>query len=95
MNRKLLVKTSLRNLSRFKLRSFFMSIGIVLGVATLIVGNTLGGGAAQKISDQIDQMFGPGTIFIASSELKQADLQAVENELDQVVAASPRMVKRS
>jgi len=92
MNWKLLVKTSLRNLSRFKLRSFFMSIGIVLGVATLIVGNTLGGGAAQKINDQIDQMFGPGTIFIASGELKNPDLQAVVDELDQVIAASPRMM---
>ena len=92
MNWKLLVSSSLRNLVRFKLRSFFMSIGIVLGVATLIVGNTLGGGAAQKINDQISQMFGPGTIFIASSELKEADLQAVADELDQVIAASPRMM---
>jgi putative ABC transport system permease protein len=92
MNWNLLVKSSLRNLTRFKLRSFFMSIGIVLGVATLIVGNTLGGGAAKKINDQIDRMFGPGTIFIASSELKQVDLQAVEDELDQVIAASPRMM---
>jgi putative ABC transport system permease protein len=81
----------MRNLTRFKLRSFFMSIGIVLGVATLIVGNTLGGGAAQKIGDQINQMFGPGTIFIASSELKQPDMQAVTDEFDQVIAASPRM----
>ncbi len=92
MNWKLLIKSSVRNLVRFKLRSFFMSIGIVLGVATLIVGNTLGGGAAQKIGDQIDQMFGPGTIFIASSELKQTDLDAVDDELDQVIAASPRMM---
>jgi len=92
MNWKLLISSSLRNLTRFKLRSFFMSIGIVLGVATLIVGNTLGGGAAQKIGDQINQMFGPGTIFIASSELKYPDLQAVTDEFDQVIAASPRMM---
>jgi len=92
MNWKLLISSSLRNLTRFKLRSFFMSIGIVLGVATLIVGNTLGGGAAQKINDQINQMFGPGTIFIASSELKHPDLQAVTDEFDQVIAASPRMM---
>ncbi len=92
MNWKLSVNSSLRNLSRFKLRSFFMSIAIVLGVATLIVGSTLGGGAAQKIGDTIDQMFGPGTIFIVSSELKQVDLEAVENELGQVIAASPRMM---
>ena len=66
MNWRLLLNSSLRNLGRFKLRSIFMSIGVVLGVATLIVGSTLGGGAAQKINDQIDRMFGPGTIFIAS-----------------------------
>jgi len=92
MNWKLLISSSLRNLVRFKLRSFFMSIGIVLGVATLIVGNTLGAGAAEKIGDQINQMFGPGTIFIVSSELKQPDLQAVEDELDQIIAAAPRMM---
>ena len=92
MNWKLLIVSSLRNLVRFKMRSFFMSIGIILGVATLITGNTLGSGAAQKIGDQINQMFGPGTIFIASSELKQPDLQAVTDELDQVIAASPRMM---
>jgi putative ABC transport system permease protein len=92
MNRKLLLKNSLRNLGRFKLRSFFMSIGVVLGVATLVVGSTLGGGAAQKINDQINQMFGPGTIFIASYELKNEDLQAVADELEQIVAYSPRMM---
>jgi len=92
MNWKLLLNSSLRNLGRFKLRSFFMSIGVILGVATLIVGSTLGGGAAQKISDQIDQMFGPGTIFIASYELKEPDLKAVADELDQVIAYAPRMM---
>jgi len=92
MNWKLLLNSSLRTLGRFKLRSFFMSIGVVLGVATLIVGATLGGGAAQKIGDQIDQMFGPGTIFIASYELKEPDLKAVADELDQVIAYAPRMM---
>lgn len=92
MNWRLLINNSLRNLVRFKLRSFFMSIGIVLGVATLTVGSTLGGGAAQKITDQIDRMFGPGTIFIASSELKEPDLKAVADELDQVIAFAPRMM---
>jgi len=91
MNRKLLIRSSFRNLGRFKLRSFFMSIGVVLGVATLIVGSTLGGGAAQKINDQIDQMFGPGTIFVASYELKEEDLRAIADEMDQVVAFAPRM----
>jgi putative ABC transport system permease protein len=92
MNYQRLLAGSLRNLARFKLRSFFMSIGVILGVATLIVGSTLGGGAEQKITDQINQMFGPGTIFIASYELKADDLEAVADELDQVIEYGPRMM---
>ena len=76
MNYQRLLHDSLRNLIRFKLRSFFMSVGVILGVATLVVGSTLGSGAEQKITDQINQMFGPGTIFVASPELKAPDLEA-------------------
>ena len=57
-----------------------MSIGVALGVATLIAGSSVGGGAAEKISAQIDQMFGPGTILIGSAELKLPDLEAVADE---------------
>jgi len=92
MNYQRLLTGSLRNLARFKLRSFFMSIGVILGVATLVVGSTLGSGAEQKITDQINRMFGPGTIFIASNELKAPDLEAVADELDQVIEFGPRMM---
>ena len=91
MNGTRLIQGSLRNLVRFKLRSFFMSIGVALGVATLIAGSSVGGGAAEKISAQIDQMFGPGTILIGSAELKLPDLEAVADEMDQVVAYAPRL----
>jgi putative ABC transport system permease protein len=92
MNEIRLIQSSFRNLARFKLRSFFMSIGVAVGVATLIAGNSLGGGAAQKISDQIDRMFGPGTLLIGSVELKLPDLQAVAEQMDQVVAYAPRLM---
>ena len=92
MNGIRLIQSSLRNLVRFKLRSFFMSIGVAVGVATLIAGSSVGGGAAQKISDQIDQMFGPGTILIGSAELKLPDLQAVADEMEQVAAYAPRLM---
>jgi len=91
MNGIRLIQSSLRILVRFKLRSFFMSIGVAIGVATLIAGSSVGGGAAQKISDQIDQMFGPGTILLASAELKLPDLEAVAEEMDQVIAYAPRL----
>ncbi len=91
MNGTRMIQSSLRNLVRFKLRSFFMSIGVALGVATLIAGSSVGGGAAEKISAQIDRMFGPGTILIGSAELKLPDLEAVADEMDQVVAYAPRL----
>jgi len=90
MNWSLLLGSSLRNLRRFKLRSLFMSIGVAIGVATLIAGASAGSGAAQQITAQIDKIFGPGTIVIASRELKFADLQAVADEMEQVVAWAPR-----
>ena len=92
MNEIRLIQSSLRNLGRFKLRSFFMGIGVAVGVATLIAGNSVGGGAAQKISDQIDRMFGPGTLLIGSAELKLADLRAVAEQMDQVVTYAPRLM---
>ncbi len=91
MNGTRLIQSGLRNLVRFKMRSFFMSIGVAVGVATLIAGNSVGSGAAEKIGAQIDQMFGPGTILIGSAEMKLADLQAVAEEMDQVVAYAPRL----
>ncbi|MDH3847008.1 MAG: ABC transporter permease [Gammaproteobacteria bacterium] len=91
MNPTRLIRSSLKNLVRFKMRSFFMSVGVAVGVATLIAGSSVGNGAAQKISAQIDQMFGPGTILIGSAELKLPDLAAVAEEMDQVVAFAPRL----
>jgi putative ABC transport system permease protein len=91
MNASRLIRSSLKNLVRFKMRSFFMSIGVAVGVATLIAGSAVGNGAAQKISAQIDQMFGPGTILIGSAELKLPDLTAVAEEMEQVVAFAPRL----
>ena len=72
--------------------SFFMSIGVAVGVATLIAGSSVGNGAAQKISAQIDQMFGPGTILIGSAELKLPDLTAVAEEMEQVVPLAVPLV---
>ena len=91
MNFQRLLRDSLRNLERFKLRGFFMSVGVVLGVATLVVGSTLGRGAERMITDQINQMFGPGTILVSSSQLKGPDLDAVEDRVDQVIAVGPRI----
>ena len=75
MNRKLLLKSSLRIMSRNKLRTLFMSIGVAVGVATLIAGQSLGTGATQQISERVEKMFGPASIYIFSNTLSYEDLE--------------------
>ncbi len=90
MNRKLLLRNSVRMMLRNKLRTLFMSIGVMIGVATLIAGQSLGTGAEEQITQRVSKMFGPGTIFLVSRTLTYADIEAIEESMDQVVASSPR-----
>ena len=74
MNRKLLLKSSLRIMSRNKLRTLFMSIGVMIGVATLIAGQSLGGGAEQQLKQRVDKVFSPGSIMLVSRTLTDSDV---------------------
>jgi hypothetical protein len=51
MNRKLLLQNSLRIMLRNKLRTLFMGIGVMIGVGTLIAGQSLGAGAEKAAMD--------------------------------------------
>lgn len=66
MNTKLLIAGSIRLMTRYKLRTFFMSVGIVLGVATLVVTRSLGDGAERAMLEKVNRMFGPSSILIRS-----------------------------
>ena len=63
MNRRLLA-SSARLLSRNRMRTFFMSIGVAIGVATLVAGRSLGVGSEQELRRKIDIIFGPGTMLV-------------------------------
>jgi len=90
MNRKLLLKSSLRTMMRNKLRTLFMSVGVVIGVATLIAGQSLGTGAEKEIKQRVSKLFSPGSIMLVSRTLSYRDIEAIESQMDQVVASSPR-----
>lgn len=57
------ISLSLKGLSKYKMRTFLMMLGIIIGIATLTVIVSLGKGAGQKISEEI-QKFGPNAIMI-------------------------------
>lgn len=90
MNRTLLLNGSLRMLARNKLRTFFMGIGVIVGVATLIAGQSLGTGAGKQITERVDKMFGQGTILVFSSTLNNNDLDVIQQKMPQVEAIAPR-----
>jgi len=97
MNKRLLAASSLRVLTRYRLRSCFMSLGIVVGVAALVVMRSMGSGAEQEMLDRIERMLGAGSLIISNGagatrtgisepgKLSLEDLEAIDDQLEQVV----------
>lgn len=91
---------ALRELRRNVLRSFLTMLGIIIGVAAVIILVTLGGGATKQVTDQISslgsnllmvtpgKMMGPGQSS-GASPFKWADAQALERDLPYLRAVAP------
>ncbi len=103
MNKKLLLLHILRPLARYKLRTLFMSVGIVLGVAALVVTRAMGAGAKHEIMEKVNRMFSSSSIVVTAggggmgngggvTSLKIADIAAVAEALPEVVAWDPLQV---
>ena len=103
MNRKLLLSGSLRPITRFKLRTLFMSLGIVLGVAVLVVTRSMGSAAEQALIEKIERMFSASTIYVGAhgmdrsgktpvTTLKVADIEAISDAVGEVIAWDPMQV---
>jgi len=90
MNSKLLLQGSLRSMMRNKLRTLFMGIGVMVGVGTLIAGQSLGTGAEREITQRVNKIFSPGSIMVLSQTLTYEDIEAIESQMDQVIASAPR-----
>ena len=90
MNRKLILQNSLRIMMRNKLRTLFMSVGVIIGVGTMIAGQSLGTGAEKEIKQRVNKIFSPGSIMLVSQTLSYSDIEAIEAQMDQVIASAPR-----
>jgi putative ABC transport system permease protein len=67
-----------------------MGLGVTLGVATLIAGQSLSKGAGEQVSQSMRKMFGPGTILVISPTMSEQDLLTLEEEVPEITALSPR-----
>ena len=93
-------RLAFRELRRNVLRSVLTMLGIIIGVAAVIVLVTLGGGATKQVTEQIaslgsnllmirpGQMMGPGRSS-NSSPFKVADAEAVAREMSNLQAVAP------
>ena len=91
---------ALRELRRNVMRSFLTMLGIIIGVAAVIILVTLGGGATKQVTEQISSMGsnllmihpgkhrGPGGASRAAP-FKLADAEALEREISALLTVAP------
>ena len=96
---------ALREIRRNVLRSFLTILGIVIGVASVIIMVTIGAGATAQVSEQIaslgsnllmirvGQHMGPGQ-GSAAPPFDKADVEAISREIPAVAAVAPSSSQR-
>jgi len=100
----ILLKAALRSLSRHKTRSLLTTLGIIVGIVSIIAVMSIGEGAKSKVSKEIDKLgtnfiivFGSSPKRMAATRggglsfmsLKDKDFNAITEECDDVNLASP------
>ncbi|MBN2369118.1 MAG: ABC transporter permease [Vicinamibacteria bacterium] len=95
------VLLAVRAIRRNVLRSFLTILGVVIGVASVIVMVTLGDGATQSVKDQMQSLganllmvrpgmrMGPGRDAALSPNFKMADIEALAEQIGSVKAVVP------
>ena len=91
---------ALRELRRNVMRSFLTMLGIIIGVASVIILVTLGGGATRQVTEQIASLgsnllminpgkhMGPGQSS-GAAPFKLADAEALARDIPSLVAVAP------
>ena len=100
-----LLRSSLRALGRHRLRTAFMTLGSVIGVAALTFVLTIGAAAQRKLLTTVRQLFGPSAIVVSagggffmggprgdSARLTLDDVAALGEALPEVEAWDPMQV---
>src|SRR5216684_613674 len=103
MNTMRLARHSLRMMGRYKLRTIFMMLGSLIGVAALTLVISVGEAAQRKMLNTFHQFFGDSSILIfdgggrmmggprgQATRLKIDDIQAIAKELPDIEAWDPQ-----
>jgi putative ABC transport system permease protein len=97
-----LIKHSLRSMARYKLRTGFMMLGSLVGVASLTLVISAGQAAERKMLKMVGQIFGDSSIIVIdgasrmmgmrgpATRLKVDDIEALAKELPGIEAWDPQ-----
>ncbi len=99
-----ILKIAMKSLTRNKTRTFLTMLGVIIGVAAVITMLAIGEGAKKIVDEQINSM-GTNVIVVTTnfassassvrqqagggSLLQTADVEAIRNQVDGVIYASP------
>ncbi|MCP4155849.1 MAG: FtsX-like permease family protein [bacterium] len=103
MNNKKIVKSGFRVISRYKLRSFFMMLGVIIGIAALTLILSLGKGTKQKLVNKVKRLFNESNIMInagggemmsgsaqgPATTLTMEDLEALQEQIPNIEKYDP------
>ncbi|MBI3788195.1 MAG: ABC transporter permease [Ignavibacteriales bacterium] len=107
MNKYKIIASSFRILRRNILNTFFMILGIVIGIAALSLTFTMGLGAEKQLTERVKNLFSPNNILITSgrvelesgrssegsaTNLKIEDIEAIMNEVPGITMYAPIQV---
>ncbi|MBI3586208.1 MAG: ABC transporter permease [Ignavibacteriales bacterium] len=107
MNKYKIITSSFRILRRNKLNTFFMILGIVIGIAALSITFSMGKGAEKQLTEKVKNLFSPNNILITSgrvelesgrssessvTNLKIEDIEAIMNEVHGITMYAPIQV---
>ena len=107
MNNYKIIESSFRILRRNTLTTFFMILGIVIGIAALSLTFSLGKGAEKQLTEKVKKLFSPNNILITSgrvelesgrssessvTNLTLDDMEAIMNEVPGITMYDPFQV---
>jgi len=97
-----IIKSGFSRIKSYKLRTFFMMLGIIIGIAALSLTLTLGNGIEKKIMQNVSKIFNSNNIFVSAEMIdakgprekrniqnatfKIADIEAIVSQVDGIVA---------
>lgn len=74
------IQLGLRSLVRARLRSFLTTLGILIGIAAVVMVAALGAGARSRVGSQIDSL-GANVIYVFSRPVSRSGVRAVQQGL--------------